>query len=1487
MSNEKNVPADANDQDVPTNSTCTPDSSTVAPVAATVPTPVPPVAEVLDKTAEGYENLTEAHAAELAASAVPAEVAAKHGVYSAATVDDLPAGARYLVEKHGAAGVLPALVFPRVEADGRKTWQVKPFSPVETDDGEAKYIGPRKGGAEGGSSKLARVREVERPDGIIIAEGTKQSLAVAAWAPEGWAVYGIQGIRGWSADGMPTPLLSLVAGHAVVIIPDADATSNRNVYEGASDLGEVCKMRGATSAKYVHVPGSDSVGIDGVLGVESSDADRQTYLERLVTNAKPKPADRKPAKRGSGKKKPPSDGSDDGSGGKSDDGRWRVKISGVDPLVVYDQLRDAVVEGMSDSLFRRGASHVQETYALDGETITETVTADSFNALIARNALTYYTVLDENKNEVEVPAPPAATTVRTVLSSVRRVLPDLAGIVTAPYVREDGVVVTAPGYDCVSKMILDMSDDLAGMDVPENPTDQQVSDARELLVDTMLADFPFKDQSDRAGAVAALLTPLIRPMVPRSPLFVMYANEPGVGKGLLIDIIAWTMQGRATGTMALPRSDEELDKRLYASLLGGETFIKIDEAKDISGYPSLNMFATSDIYKGRSLGKSEIHGLENRAVLFVTGNNMVISEDVSRRVVMVRLENKSRVSPHRRDDFKIPNLETWVKERRADVLGACLTLITAWVSSGRPKVKGLKALGSFGEWTEVLGGILDVVGIDGFLDGIDEQRADADLSGQFNEAHLAWLYGVFGDAEFTAAQARAEGVKAVDVPMPASLDASREMSDVSTRELGVGWGWIKDRWFGSYKLVKARKGGGGRQFWRVEFDAAGPDDGSDPLATLAEDFGLDIADDPLAPEVAADGTPLPAPVPPTAATPPAPGTALAAPTGQPDEPTRRMPTITDVDGAARADLRHVFFDIETASVDDLYTYGPGYCRLAGYAIDGGPVQLTTDMDELCDVIRSADRVVAHNGIGFDLAALAHWHGLDVDALVTEGKVRDTLLMARQSDPADSGKGGRKYNLDALGERLVNDGKASTDGVSDLKKLAAEHGGFDKIPVDDPTYRAYLVQDVELLRKVYAALPCDEYVVREHRVMWTLSPISRVGLRLDIPATEAKVAEGEAVVEQTRAWLADTWGLPATGKAPQQTKAGKEALTRAFETLGVTPELTKSGQIATGKDALANLRKTYADNERAVELVDALTTINGVRTVPQTLLDHVGSDGHVHPSLSAGQGTGRLSLTNPGLTVLGKRDRANALERALLLPDTDDERLISVDLSQIDARAVAALSGDPAYLAMYERGRDAHTELAVTLWSDESRRSDAKAVGHASNYGMGSGKLAEMTGKSHAEAESYLNLLKQKFPALDAWKMRVRKAAELTGLAQLPSGRWVRTAPNEAWTKGPANMGQGTARDLLMDGILRLPTWLRDRLRAIVHDEVVLSVPADRVDEATREVLDALQFTFTAPDGGTVEVLADSGDAGRDWADVYRTEHAEWPEMSWEYRHAGE
>ena len=56
------------------------------------------------------------------------------------------------------------------------------------------------------------------------------------------------------------------------------------------------------------------------------------------------------------------------------------------------------------------------------------------------------------------------------------------------------------------------------------------------------------------------------------------------------------------------------------------------------------------------------------------------------------------------------------------------------------------------------------------------------------------------------------------------------------------------------------------------------------------------------------------------------------------------------------------------------------------------------------------------------------------------------------------------------------------------------------------------------------------------------------------------------------------------------------------------------------------------------------------------------------------------------------------------------------------------------------------------------------------------------------------------------------------------GRLMRVDPERAYTQAPALIGQGTARDLMAEGILRLPVEVVPMLRCFVHDELVFSVP---------------------------------------------------------------
>ena len=588
----------------------------------------------------------------------------------------------------------------------------------------------------------------------------------------------------------------------------------------------------------------------------------------------------------------------------------------------------------------------------------------------------------------------------------------------------------------------------------------------------------------------------------------------------------------------------------------------------------------------------------------------------------------------------------------------------------------------------------------------------------------------------------------------------------------------------------------------------------------------------------------------------------------------------------------LYLDLKTADADRIWDYGPGFVRLAGFAVGGSEVVTTTDIGAVIEMILQADLVVGHNLLAFGLPALERYHGLDLAGLVRDRRVIDTLLAARQNDPPLSGKtDARRYNLDALCRRVVGESEAPNDSESMLRVLAHQFGGYDRIPVDHPDYVRSLVQDVELVRELAQHLVVDDYIWREHHVMWRLGHISKFGWRVDVDRVQEVLAAQAGRVHLHKQRLHQTYGLPLEGAKPQATYAGKAALERAFTDLGVGIPRTPKGNLATGKDALEALEAQHPDNAGLLELCSTLRALNGERSSAQTIFDHTGTDGRVHPSVTAPQAFGRFSVTKPGLTVQGKRDRGNLLERALLLPDLGHV-LITVDLSQVDARAIAMHAQDPGYMAAVGPGTDLHDEMAAAVFGENGwdrgvghhpRRGDAKAITHATSYGMGASGLAAYAGIPVEEAQRQLDALDAQFPRLAVFKSAIRDQARGQVLVNA-FGRRMRVMPGREYTQAPAAMGQGTARDLMTEGVLRLPEWLLPYLRAIIHDELVLSVPESRVEEAETAVLRALQFSHQIAPGATpVPVLAEKGARGRDWADCYRDEKTDWPEVARDHR----
>lgn len=562
----------------------------------------------------------------------------------------------------------------------------------------------------------------------------------------------------------------------------------------------------------------------------------------------------------------------------------------------------------------------------------------------------------------------------------------------------------------------------------------------------------------------------------------------------------------------------------------------------------------------------------------------------------------------------------------------------------------------------------------------------------------------------------------------------------------------------------------------------------------------------------------------------------------------------------------VGFDLETGAAEELFTYGPGFVRIGGLINEAGETVTTADIPALVEKLSNAETIYGHNVFNFDGLALAYWHGLDWKAFCQ--KVTDTDPLSRAAFPPRSRVHGSAdaYDLNHVAERYGFEGK-----TDDLKRLKTKFGGYDQIPKDDPEYNAYLVGDVQASRHIRSVLPENDYTRREHRLAAMFGQMTLNGFKVDQELLHQRYTEGQEKKKAAEQELSDTYGLPLgrtvtrgrgkakhevfePAKSPLATTEGNAWLKELWQAHGVKhPPRTKKGALSTAAESLDQVANHRLCPPELKSVLGLMRTVTTTRTVYGTALKYLAADGRVHPFVSMKQASGRASITDPGMTVYGKHDGKH-IERAIFIPD-EGEVLITCDASQVDMRAIAGHCQDPAYMALFEPGRDAHQEIADLLGIS---RQDAKARGHGWNYGLGAKRMIE-EGADPQVVYAFVNGMEERFPRLIEWREEVRARGGRGELLDNGFGRMMRCDPQQAYTVAPALMGQGGARDLVCDALLRLPEEFWPYLRTFVHDEIVMSVPADRAVEIMATVKDAFTTVWRS-----VPILADTTGPALDW-----------------------
>lgn len=1429
-----------------------------------------------DNTATPVGQLSEDHAAFLAAQAVDVELAVALGVRSLMGREDNPQEGVW-----GNWANHPAILFPWRNEAGDVEYQVRPDNPTADGRGRARKYVFRKDM----TPILWAVRPVATAERIVIVEGTKQCLAAASYAPPGVGVYGIAGCRMWQIEGRPIPDLIVADGREVVVILDADAADNPQVYEAGMGLAEALTMEGASKVTFGRLPGGSKSGLDDVLGARPADR-RADYLARVIEKARPKPADTKPT----GKKKTRE-------APRADDGRATIVVN-RDRLAVINDLTGALLARWNAvELFNHGG--VISRRKRQG---MHPVDRGSFHDLIQETAITVNENEGANGTTYSYSWPDPGTMAAT-MSRADQFAP-LDRIAHAPFVREDGSVVTEPGYDEATRTMLIPDPVFEGLKVPEDPSPEEVTAARELILEDWLGDFPFDSETDRANVLALIVTPAIRGMVPKVPLAVVDGLQMGVGKNLLADSILTVYTGAAAEPMNWVPEADELRKQITAAFRTGAEFFVFDEAHTIEGAP-LAQALTAATWQDRILGVSTMANFPNVITWLSLGNQVQVRGDLTRRVYRIALRPKY-ANPQDRpaSSFRHPgqsglDLGSWTRKHRRELMTAILTLVRAWFAQGQPRPARGVSFGSFEVWEKITGGIVETAGLTGFLDNLKVWRSESDFDTQYWTGHLRWLRETFGAQSFRTAQVREKAM--TDPPgylAPPKLDDPSEKG--YGKALGEAYSRLRGRRYDGLWIERQGSAHGHVSVWAVfEEGESGPTEGNPepeptppPVTPEPDPVDSDTSTEEAAHRDKFEDDRLEenAPVNEHAEARGADEPDLTG--GETDAYPQPVDKTVDELAAECSDV--AAFDLETGDVDELYRSGPGYVRIGAVAHDGREVAEFGGPEVAKDVaanIRQAHVITGHNIMAFDLPALVRADALtmpEVHRMAAEGRLFDAILAARYLDPPMARDKGvdatRKYDLGALGQ-AYGLGEKLTD-VS--KGLAKKYGGWGLIPVDtndpDPERAAdaaefigYMVQDTELSRGLYHKLRGEafkqgpkawSYIDREHRVAALAAQISYNGFRVDPVLLAERVAEVEARKAGSLAWLAEHAGVPLTDnkgkpyKSPLATKGGKEALEAALRAAGATSlwRTGKSQDLDTSGEHMKHLAAEYAHLPRVREIAKAVYRIVGARSVYQTISDHTGPDGRVHPRISFAQATGRWSVTSPGLTVLGKRGGRH-VERDVLLPDPG-EVLISADLSQVDMRALAWLSKDHAYTEMLKH-EDPHTQIAIELFGDAAKREDAKAIGHGWNYGRGIRAISEGNDIDPSLVRQFDRSMRERFPRLVEWQDEVRAIAEAGHLLDNGFGRLMRADPQRAHTQAPALMGQGAARDIMMTGLLRLPADILPMLRAQIHDEIVLSVPeADHV-EIGRAVVGALSFDL---DG--VPILADVSRPGTSWGRCY-------------------
>jgi len=342
------------------------------------------------------------------------------------------------------------------------------------------------------------------------------------------------------------------------------------------------------------------------------------------------------------------------------------------------------------------------------------------------------------------------------------------------------------------------------------PTLQAAQAALSLLED-LLTEFHFVDATDRAAALAAIFTAVVRPTLAHAPAFHVRAPVFGSGKTYLCELVGAFAGPGGNAKVSYPTTSEEATKVVLSLLLASPAVIEFDDMDtDWMPHGTIKRMLTAEYITDRILGVSKTATVSTRTLFLGSGNNVGPIRDLLRRVLTIHID--PRCATPATKSYKGSPVEK-VHQKRAVYVAAVLTIVQAWRAAGSPRAAVDSIVTFGGAWSDYCRHPLLWLGHPDPATALLEQvRHDPD--GDALRGLITEWYAVFGTTPTTVRKA----VDEASFDLPELLDAMREFPVDERGEINRSkLGWIlkknANRIVDGFAFQQAEADG--RKAWRV------------------------------------------------------------------------------------------------------------------------------------------------------------------------------------------------------------------------------------------------------------------------------------------------------------------------------------------------------------------------------------------------------------------------------------------------------------------------------------------------------------------------------------------------------------------------------------------------------------------------------------------------------------------------------------------------